>query len=134
MAVWWVFQRTTVYTIRSPSDVGPARECVCAQTGKPLPATLSSDTGLPRKRFYRARAHSNPLNDCQFEVPRCPQDNEWSALYPAFFAPKAGAKEGWVSKDPTAKVRFADVGCGFGGLLVRQTHLVANRSATSAAW
>jgi len=23
---------------------------------------------LPRKRFFRARAHSNPLSDCQFAV------------------------------------------------------------------
>lgn len=23
---------------------------------------------LPKKRFYRARAHSNPLSDCQFSV------------------------------------------------------------------
>eukprot|EP00976_Prorocentrum_cordatum_P100386 1192208-Prorocentrum_minimum.AAC.13 len=32
------------------------------------PVTHCSTTGMPRKRFYRARAHSNPLNDCQFPV------------------------------------------------------------------
>ena len=29
--------------------------------------TLDKETGMPRKRFYRARAHSNPLNDVQFD-------------------------------------------------------------------
>jgi hypothetical protein len=31
----------------------------------------------PRKRFYRARAHSNPLNDAIFDVPAHPDDYEW---------------------------------------------------------
>ncbi|KAL3721411.1 hypothetical protein ACJRO7_033842 [Eucalyptus globulus] len=45
-------------------------------------------TGLPRKRFHRARAHSNPL--IQFD---------YSLHYPPLFP-------------------FADIGCGFGGQLV----------------
>ncbi len=41
------------------------------------------DEGQPRKRFYRARAHSNPLNDAHFPVPTSPADvdlcvNEYS--------------------------------------------------------
>ncbi|KAI4316170.1 hypothetical protein L6164_024176 [Bauhinia variegata] len=31
--------------------------------------TISKSTGLPRKRFYRARAHSNPLSDSHFPIP-----------------------------------------------------------------
>ena len=34
-------------------------------------------TNLPRKRFYRARAHSNPLNDSSFDVPAHPDDASW---------------------------------------------------------
>lgn len=35
--------------------------------------------GYPHKRFYRARAHSNPLNDAHFPVPTSPADVDWWA-------------------------------------------------------
>ncbi|XP_047959332.1 tRNA (guanine-N(7)-)-methyltransferase [Salvia hispanica] len=72
------------------------------------PTTHSKTTGLPRKRFYRARAHSNPLSDSHFPVPISPAhfDNDCSALFPKFFP--NGSK----------KIEFADIGCGFGGLLI----------------
>lgn len=158
----------------------------------------------PRKRFYRARAHSNPLSDSQFPVPISPAHIDWSLHFPAFFKPadfpgddqkegsgsiasrglgdgencaergdcgsekpssdlevvqtrapgsdlsgengkgdstdplcdrKAGViesvsvknlseagdiqKERLVKVDTEPKVRFADIGCGFGGLLVK---------------
>ncbi|GAA0173034.1 RNA processing factor [Lithospermum erythrorhizon] len=66
--------------------------------------TLNKKTGLPRKRFYRARAHSNPLSDSHFPVPTCPAEVDYSIHYPQF--------------DGLTKVQFADIGCGFGGLLV----------------
>ena len=33
----------------------------------------------PRKRMYRARAHSNPLNDASFDVPAHPDEYDWRA-------------------------------------------------------
>ncbi|GAB4823506.1 hypothetical protein N2152v2_010552 [Parachlorella kessleri] len=65
----------------------------------------------PKKQLYRARAHSNPLNDIHFPVPTHPGDFNWAELYPESFA----------AADPANPplVRFADVGCGFGGLVVR---------------
>lgn len=33
----------------------------------------------PRKRLYRARAHSNPLNDANFDVPAYPAQYDWYA-------------------------------------------------------
>lgn len=67
--------------------------------------THSKTTGLPRKRFYRARAHSNPLSDSHFPVPISPAQFDYSLHYPQF---------------PTnsTRIQFADVGCGFGGLLI----------------
>ncbi|CAL5228892.1 g12108 [Coccomyxa viridis] len=87
----------------------------------------------PRKRMYRARAHSNPLNDSNFDVPAHPDDYDWSRHYPAFFsrdAPEGTGSQQQEPEDPSetgtpsaqqqqAAVRFADVGCGFGGLLVK---------------
>lgn len=73
--------------------------------------THSKTTGLPRKRFYRARAHSNPLSDSHFPVPISPSQVDYSVHYPQLF-PSPDKFDG------TKRIEFADVGCGFGGLLI----------------
>lgn len=73
--------------------------------------TISKSTGLPRKRFYRARAHSNPLSDSHFPVPISPSHVDYSLHYPQFFPSS-------VQADTSKKIQFADIGCGFGGLLI----------------
>ena len=65
--------------------------------------TFSRSTGLPRKKFFRARAHSNPLSDSHFPIPISPSHVDLSLHFP-----KASSK----------KTEFADIGCGFGGLLI----------------
>ncbi|KDQ53140.1 hypothetical protein JAAARDRAFT_72660 [Jaapia argillacea MUCL 33604] len=60
---------------------------------------------LPQKRHYRQRAHANPFSDHNLTYPASPAHIDWSTHYPAF----AG-----TGKTP----EFADVGCGFGGLLI----------------
>ncbi|KAK8335798.1 hypothetical protein V6Z12_A09G078500 [Gossypium hirsutum] len=73
--------------------------------------TISKSTGLPRKRFYRARAHSNPLSDSHFPVPLSPSHVDCSLHYPQLF-PSSDCSDG------SKKIEFADIGCGFGGLLI----------------
>ncbi|CCG81545.1 tRNA [Taphrina deformans PYCC 5710] len=58
---------------------------------------------LPQKRFYRQRAHANPFSDHDLTYPACPSQMDWSTLYP-----DANGR----------RVEIADIGCGFGGLLV----------------
>lgn len=86
-------------------------------------------TSLPRKKFFRARAHCNPLSDSTFPVPLRPDAYDWESHYPEFFAKhrEETNKNGDVSttQEPPL-VRFADVGCGFGGLLVRLSPLFPN--------
>uniref|UniRef100_A0A1B6MQR3 tRNA (guanine-N(7)-)-methyltransferase n=1 Tax=Graphocephala atropunctata TaxID=36148 RepID=A0A1B6MQR3_9HEMI len=65
---------------------------------------MSVTPRLPQKKFYRQRAHSNPIADHCFEYPVSPDKMDWSTLYPQ-------CSDG-------RKVEFADVGCGYGGLLV----------------
>ncbi|XP_064091858.1 tRNA (guanine-N(7)-)-methyltransferase-like [Macrobrachium nipponense] len=60
---------------------------------------------LPQKKYYRQRAHSNPIADHNFDYPVSPNAVDWSLHYPKHFP---GDK----------KVEFADIGCGYGGLLV----------------
>lgn len=68
---------------------------------------------LPRKRFYRARAHSNPLSDSHFPIPFSPADTDYSQHYPNFM-------------HSNLKIQFADIGCGFGGLLIKLSPLFPN--------
>lgn len=65
---------------------------------------------LPRKRFYRQRAHSNPFSDHRLEYPRSPDSMDWSKLYPHYFDQE--------SNKMTSEVEIADIGCGYGGLLI----------------
>lgn len=64
---------------------------------------------LPQKKYYRQRAHSNPLADHTFTYPTRPSDMDWRALYPAW--------------EPGKAVSFLDIGCGYGGLLVELSGL-----------
>ncbi|CAK9187134.1 unnamed protein product [Ilex paraguariensis] len=74
-------------------------------------STISKTTRLPRKRFYRARAHSNPLSDSHFPVPISPNQVDYPLHYPQLF-PSSDQVDG------SKKIQFADIGCGFGGLLI----------------
>lgn len=74
---------------------------------------------MPQKRYYRQRAHSNPMADHTFEYPVCPKSMDWSQLYPEFFMNR--------SERQTAQVEFADIGCGYGGLLVELSTLFPNQ-------
>lgn len=78
---------------------------------------------MPQKKFYRQRAHSNPMSDHSFDYPVRPSDMDWHQYYPEFFtAPSTSDVENGI-KQPNKpengkKVEFADIGCGYGGLLV----------------
>jgi hypothetical protein len=45
--------------------------------------------------------------------PQTPEDMDWSTLYPSYFT--RAKSDGATS--PTKSVEFADIGCGYGGLL-----------------
>ncbi|KAI0346334.1 putative methyltransferase [Trametopsis cervina] len=66
---------------------------------------------LPQKRHYRQRAHANPFSDHALDYPASPADMDWGAHYPMF----AGSGQ---------SPQFADVGCGFGGLLIALAPLI----------
>ncbi|KAH3663054.1 hypothetical protein OGATHE_004630 [Ogataea polymorpha] len=70
----------------------------------------SQEVSLPKKRFYRQRAHSNPFSDHKLEYPKSPDSMDWSKYYPGFVDSDTGKLD--------RKVEIADIGCGFGGLLV----------------
>ncbi|CAH6719089.1 tRNA (guanine-N(7)-)-methyltransferase [[Candida] jaroonii] len=74
----------------------------------PQPKKDSVDS--PRKRFYRQRAHSNPFSDHRLDYPKSPESMDWSKYYPQYHD-----KE---SNNMLQDVEIADIGCGYGGLLI----------------
>ncbi|XP_003384930.1 PREDICTED: tRNA (guanine-N(7)-)-methyltransferase-like [Amphimedon queenslandica] len=79
---------------------------------------------LPQKRYYRQRAHSNPLSDHCFDYPVSPDDMNWANLYPPPLSPPPTKSSGEASSnlDPFPP-EFLDIGCGYGGLLVELSPL-----------
>lgn len=55
-----------------------------------------------------------------FDYPVCPEEMDWSTLYPHFFTAGPSDKE-------TPQVEFADIGCGYGGLLVELSPLFPDK-------
>ncbi|XP_043939401.1 tRNA (guanine-N(7)-)-methyltransferase isoform X1 [Protopterus annectens] len=87
---------------------------------------------LPQKRYYRQRAHSNPMADHTFDYPVKPEDMDWSKYYPEFFKPRMvderhdDVKDLCAEDDHGVQVEFADIGCGYGGLLAELSPLFPN--------
>ena len=101
--------------------------CVCACV---CVAMAPRKSGLPRKRFYRARAHSNPLSDSQFPVPISPRPRGLGRRISHTSLLQAAEDEEKAAKNSDfsdlKRVRFADIGCGFGGLLVKLSPIFPN--------
>ncbi|KAF4340380.1 intermediate filament MDM1 [Fusarium beomiforme] len=79
--------------------------------------TKDGVTQLPRKKFYRQRAHANPFSDHMLEYPKSPDDMDWSLYFPHYVqegTPEDPSKPPKLTKD----VEIVDIGCGFGGLTV----------------
>uniref|UniRef100_A0A8P0TFP6 tRNA (guanine-N(7)-)-methyltransferase n=1 Tax=Canis lupus familiaris TaxID=9615 RepID=A0A8P0TFP6_CANLF len=99
-----------------------------AETGGAAGDGAGAEAPQPQKRYYRQRAHSNPMADHTLRYPVKPEEMDWSELYPEFFAPLTQNKTHDDPKDKKekraqAQVEFADIGCGYGGLLVELSPL-----------
>ncbi|KAF8982782.1 tRNA (guanine-N(7)-)-methyltransferase (tRNA(m7G46)-methyltransferase) [Entomortierella lignicola] len=78
-----------------------------------------TEVRLPQKKYFRQRAHANVFSDHHLDYPVSPAHMDWSKNFPDHFAPKDGeVVEGAVTVDSGKKIEFADIGCGYGGLLV----------------
>ncbi|GMM36061.1 tRNA (guanine46-N7)-methyltransferase [Saccharomycopsis crataegensis] len=67
---------------------------------------------VPKKKFYRQRAHSNPFSDHRLDYPTRPEDMDWTRFFPQYTSSDD-------KKQLVKPVTIADVGCGYGGLLVQ---------------
>ncbi|XP_043667027.1 tRNA (guanine-N(7)-)-methyltransferase isoform X1 [Vespula pensylvanica] len=85
---------------------------------------MSTSVSLPQKKYYRQRAHSNPIADHCIEYPIKPDLMDWSTFFPRYFSNEEDDER---NKDTVQKrVEFADIGCGYGGLLVTLSPMFPN--------
>ena len=69
-------------------------------------------TRMPQKKYYRQRAHVNPLSIQNLLPPVSPSFVKWNEFYPQ------------IGK---GCVQFLDVGCGYGGLLISLSTLFPDK-------
>jgi hypothetical protein len=74
-----------------------------------------------QKKHYRQRAHANPFSDHALDYPAAPQAITWDSHYPTFVG---------TGKAP----EFADIGCGFGGLLIALAPLFPDTLILGQCW
>ena len=102
----------------------------------PTPATNLTARGnpipvggvLPRKRFFRSRAHINPMCHQFYEYPVDPSRARWGRHFPSL-ADTTSPNELAPSCAPPS---VADVGCGFGGLTVALARVLPPSELTVA--
>jgi len=101
---------------RKQSDVDREKEL----SEKPAQQAITEDGQMPQKKFYRSRAHCNPLayND-SFDYPIHPNLINWCIdHYPSLKK---------VGEETSIAPNVLDIGCGFGGLTVTLATLLPTK-------
>ncbi|RAH72058.1 tRNA (guanine46-N7)-methyltransferase [Aspergillus aculeatinus CBS 121060] len=80
--------------------------------------SLPARVKLPKKKFYRQRAHANPFSDHQLQYPLSPAHMDWASHFPAYVNPDPSQTNLIGTRQLLKDVEIVDIGCGFGGLLV----------------
>ena len=113
----------TAGTKRPRSDEDSAADEAAAASAAPLTA----DGEMPQKKFYRSRAHVNPLShNNAYEYPTKPTLLDWTAEhYPNH--PDL-AKNANDDKPTNIVPNVLDIGCGFGGLTIALSTLLPTKT------
>ena len=101
-------KRTADNAFIDSGSTGAASSTIALSTtaSEPAAGLMSSSTHMPLKRFFRTRAHCNPLSHNDgFNYPVSPLEAKWDLHYPDV---PAGDRV----------VTVVDVGMGFGGLTI----------------
>ncbi|KAJ8908683.1 hypothetical protein NDN08_005388 [Rhodosorus marinus] len=92
-----------------------------AKKDEPHPLTSRVKFRLSNRDF-RARAHSNPLNDGNFDVPSRPSEVEWRKWFDLESATSEGLRARALKEEvDVTRPEWVDIGCGYGGLLAEMS-------------
>jgi tRNA (guanine-N7-)-methyltransferase len=106
-------------------------------------APITTEGSMPQKKFYRSRAHCNPLSfNENFEYPPQPEEMDWTKEhYPDHPMLTEADREIELQEDQMAHIFFdwsslvgdirpdvLDVGCGFGGLTLALSESLPNHT------
>ena len=91
-------------------DTSPAAAAAAAA------APLTADGEMPQKKFYRSRAHVNPLShNNAYEYPTKPSLLDWTEGH---YPNHPDLKRGDDDRKGSIVPNVLDIGCGFGGLTI----------------
>jgi len=95
-------------------------------------APITAEGEMPQKKFYRSRAHCNPLSFNEaFDYPTRPDLFDWTEdHYPEHptLAQDDAEMSGFNSQSAAIRPDVLDVGCGFGGLTMALSHVLPNNT------
>lgn len=95
-------------------------------------APITAEGDMPQKKFYRSRAHCNPLSFNEaFDYPTRPDLFDWTEEhYPEHPSLAQDEKEmsGFNAQSAAIRPDVLDVGCGFGGLTMALSPALPNNT------
>ncbi|KAL7449063.1 LOW QUALITY PROTEIN: hypothetical protein ACHAWC_001162 [Mediolabrus comicus] len=97
-------------------------------------APITVEGEMPQKKFYRSRAHCNPLSFNEaFDYPTRPDLFDWTEEhYPDHPSLSQGSEKesssGFNSQSASIRPDVLDVGCGFGGLTMALSPALPNNT------
>ena len=81
---------------------------MCFRMAEKRPSEEGGGVQLPKKRFYRQRAHSNPIADHCFDYPIKPEEVAWKickaclthfpSVWLVWTLPRHGRQESWIRR------------------------------------
>eukprot|EP00571_Detonula_confervacea_P006061 CAMPEP_0172313500 /NCGR_PEP_ID=MMETSP1058-20130122/20316_1 /TAXON_ID=83371 /ORGANISM="Detonula confervacea, Strain CCMP 353" /LENGTH=319 /DNA_ID=CAMNT_0013027157 /DNA_START=65 /DNA_END=1024 /DNA_ORIENTATION=+ len=104
-----------------------------AASKKAASSAITNEGDMPQKKFYRSRAHCNPLSFNEtFEYPTRPELMDWTEDHypdhPALKKDSAETISSFQSSSMTIHPDVLDVGCGFGGLTMALSPALPNNT------
>eukprot|EP01084_Bolivina_argentea_P074088 134415_1 len=80
------------------------------------------------KKTKKIYPHVNPFSDAPYKFPIGPSSMDWNEHFPDYYPSLTQYKQLSIQqRNKIPKVTFVDVGCGFGGLLLRLSELWPNK-------